>query len=204
MSDQQKEIARRGQELGLDQHGLLSIRNFIASAFYHVALPGTPPADKHLAWDHAIRRATNRIACQGHYGGATAKSRLLSQGAIDLRDQILADKAIERRRKFGVWVKAVTEEHQDPVVAIETWINEDLPSRTVDDVVHRLLTHPSVIVTREEERRIPSRYKFAGLPSERYAEAKIVVAPVQERGTFEFFGGRHLTKTKYPRMAECS
>ena len=62
MTEQQQRIADRCRALGIENAGLTSIRNFIDTAFYHVGLPGTPPADKHLAWDNAIRRATNRIA----------------------------------------------------------------------------------------------------------------------------------------------
>ena len=178
-------IVARCRELGVDQHGLVSITNFVKAAQHHIALPGTLPADKHLAIDNAVRRATNRIACQGRHGDSRVMSRVLSRGAIDLREAILNDPTIEPAKKLWRWRSLVTDEHQDPVREIETRWNSE-PTLTADAIVGWLLKYPSVIVLREEERRIPSRYRNAGSPAERYAAAGIVVEEV-EQGTAEFF-----------------
>ena len=69
---------------------------------------------------------------------------------------------------------------------------------TVDDVVLRLLVHPSVIVTREEERRIPVAYRRRGHPEERYREAKIERVLI-EQGTAAFFGS-HLRPGRIRRL----
>jgi hypothetical protein len=191
MTDQQAAIVDRCIALGIDQHGLASIRNFIEAAFYHVHLPGTLPADKHLAFNTAIRHATNRIACQGRHGIGRGMSRVLSRGAVDLREAILRDEAIPRcTAKIARWMKQVTEEHQDPVAAVEKWITE-CATRTVDDVVERLLAHPSVIVTREEEKQIANVYRRGGIAAERYKDAKIETMLV-DQGTYAFFSSRLL------------
>ena len=185
MSQISRDTILRCRELGIDQHGLTSITNFVRAAMYHIALPGTLPADKHLAIDNAVRRATNRIACRGRHGDSRSMSLLLSRGAAELRESILADPAIAPGRKLAQWRLLVTEEHQYPVSEIETrWNNEvDL---TPEGVVAWLLEHPSVIVLREEERRIPSGSRHSGLPAERYTAAGIAVVRV-EQGTAEFF-----------------
>jgi len=92
----------------------------------------------------------------------------------------------------------VTEEHQDPALAVEKWIKAE--HRTVDDVVERLLKHPPVIVTREEDRRIPSRFRKGGNPSDRYKEAGIETSVVAE-GTFEFYRKRLSTRVSVERGA---
>ena len=79
----------------------------------------------------------------------------------------------------------MTDEHQEPVSEIETRWNND-PDLKPESVVEWLLEHPSVIVLREEERRIPSSHRHTGTPAERYAAAGIIVERV-ERGTAEFF-----------------
>lgn len=175
----------RCRELDIDQHGLTSITNFVRAAMYHIALPGTLPADKHLAIDNAVRRATNRIACQGRHGDSRSMARLLSCGAIDLRERILVDPSIPDGRKLAHWRSLVTDEHQDPVSEIEARWNND-PDLTSEVVVDWLLAHPSVIVLREEERRIPSSHRHSGTPADRYAAAGIIVERV-EQGTAEFF-----------------
>lgn len=109
----------RCQELDIDQHGLASITNFVRAATFHISLPGTLPADRHLAIDNAVRRATNRIACQGRHGDSRSMARLLSRGAIELRERILADPSIPNGRKLAHWRALVTDEHQDPVSEIE-------------------------------------------------------------------------------------
>jgi hypothetical protein len=188
-------IARCG-ELGIDQHGLTSITNFVRAAMYHIALPGTLPADKHLAIDNAVRRATNRIACQGRHGDSRSMARLLSRGALELRERILADPSIPDGRKLAHWRALVTDEHQDPVSEIETRWNND-PDLTPEPVVEWLLAHPSVIVLREEERRIPSSNRHSGTPADRYAAAGIIVERV-EQGTAEFFAqGRPVRNGRY-------
>lgn len=189
MTDQEREIVDRCLKLGIDQHGLGSIKNFIAAAFYHVRLPGTLPADVHVAFNTAIRRATNRIACQGRHGDSRAMSRLLSRRALNLRDTILHNDAISPGRKLGVWRAAVTEEHQDPALAVEEWIRAGSETISVDDVVHRLLLNPAVIVTREEEAAIPNTYRRSGVPEDRYREAGIEPVLVDE-GTSKFFQSR--------------
>lgn len=175
----------RCRELGIDQHGLTSITNFVRAAMFHISLPGTLPADKHLAIDNAVRRATNRIACQGRHGDSRSMARLLSRGAIELRERVLADASIPDAGKLAHWRALVTDEHQDPVSEIEArWNNDRDP--TTEAVVEWLLAHPSVIVLREEERRIPSSHRHSGPPAERYAAAGIIVERV-EQGTAEFF-----------------
>lgn len=186
MTDQQLAIQALCEKWRIEDGGLASIRNFIDAAFYHVRLPGTPPADKHLAYDNGIRRATNRIACQGSYGDSRGMSRLLSQGAIELRERILLDSSIEPSKKVAQWMKGVTEEHQCPVSAVEAWIVKNFETATIDDVVHCLLLHPSVIITCDENRSIPSQYRWAGTPEERYGSVNIRPQPVVQ-GTFEFF-----------------
>lgn len=175
----------RCRELDIDQRGLTSITNFVRAAMYHIALPGTLPADMHLAIDNAVRRVTNRIACQGRHGDSRSMARLLSRGAIELRERVLADLSIPAGRKLAHWRALVTEEHQDPVSEIETRWNSD-PDLTPEAVVEWLLAHPSVIVLREEERRIPSSQRHSGTPAERYAAAGIIVERV-EQGAVEFF-----------------
>src|SRR5580700_1388620 len=196
MSDHQAAIDARLGELGIAPARLASIRNFIAAAFYHVGLPGTQPADKHLAYDNAIRRATNRIACQGGYGSSRGKSRILSRRAITLREAILENPAIPPRDKYRRWLSEVTEEHQDPVAAVEAWITASHGAVREDDVVLRLLTHPTVIITREEERRIPSQFRWDGSPADRYAEADIEPVLVEEGG-YAFFS-RRLSPNRAP------
>ncbi len=79
MPDQEREIIDLCRKLGIDQHGLGSIKNFIAAAFYHVRLPGTLPADVHVAFNTAIRRATNRTASsEGVPGRAWSGVRIVS------------------------------------------------------------------------------------------------------------------------------
>ena len=186
MTDQDREIIDLCRKLGIDQHGLGSIRNFIDAAFFHVGLPGTLPADKHVAYNTAIRRATNRIACQGRHGDSRSMSRLLSRRALALREVVLHDDTILPGKKLGAWRALVTEEHQEPALAVERWIEGNFDKITVNDVIQRLLLHPCVIVTCEEERRIPNMYRRAGAPAERYREAEI--EPVlEEFGTAEFF-----------------
>lgn len=188
-------------KLDIDQHGLSSITNFVRAAMYHMALPGTLPADRHLAIDNAVRRATNRIACQGRHGDSRSMSRLLSRGAIELRERILADTSIPDGRKLAHWRTLVTDEHQDPVSEIETRWNSAF-DLTAQAVVEWLLAHPSVIVLREEERRIPSSHRHRGTPAERYAAAGIVVERV-EQGTAEFFAqGRPRRPRKGPYHVE--
>lgn len=187
VTDQEREIIDRCRTLGIDRHGLRSIRNFIDAAFYHVRLPGTLPADIHVALNTAIRRASNRIACQGRHGDSRSMSRMLSRKALALREEVLLSQSIPPALKLTTWRTAVTEEHQEPVLAVQEWIEGQLDKVTVDDVVLRLLVHPSVIVTREEERRIPVAYRRRGHPEERYREAKIERVLV-EQGTAAFFG----------------
>lgn len=175
--DQEREIIERCKELGIGQCGLGSIRNFINAAFYHVQLPGTLPADKHVAFNTAIRFATNRIACQGRDGASIWQSRVLSQNALELRERVLTP---------AEWVKDVTFEHQDPVLEVQTWIESNLGQVSVDDVVSELLQHPGVVVLKAEERAIPSKFRSRGTPAERYATAGIRVVEV-ESGTVEFF-----------------
>ena len=189
MTDQEREIVDLCRKLGIDQHGLGSIRNFIDAAFYHVRLPGTLPADAHVAFNTAIRRATNRIACQGRHGDSRAMSRLLSRRALDLRDTILHDDAILSGRKLGVWRAQVTEEHQEPALAVEEWIKAGADATSVDEVVHRLLLYPSVVITRREEKDIPKVYRRSGAPEDRYREAGIEPVLVEE-GTAKFFESR--------------
>ncbi len=158
MSQVDPRTIARCRELGIDQHGLTSITNFVRAAMFHISLPGTLPADKHLAIDNAVRRATNRIACQGRHGDSRSMARLLSRDAIELRERILADPSIPNGRKLGHWRAMVTDEHQDPVSEIEARWNSD-PDLSPEAVVEWLLAHPSVIVLREEERRIPSSHR---------------------------------------------
>lgn len=189
MTDQNREIIGLCRQYGIDQHGLGSIRNFIAAAFYHVGLPGTLPADKHVAYNTAIRRATNRIACQGRHGDSRSMSRLLSRGALELRKTILDDDAIPPGKKLAKWRAQVTEEHQEPALTVQEWIERNRDRITVDDVVHRLLLHPCVIATCAEEKKIPSEYRRRGVPEERYRAAGI--EPVlAEQGTALFFESR--------------
>lgn len=187
--DQEREIVDLCRNLGIDRPGLGSINNFIAAAFYHVRLPDTLPADVHVAFNTAIRRATNRIACQGRHGDSRAMSRLLSRRALNLRCAILHNDAISPGKKLGVWRAAVTEEHQDPALAVEEWIRAGSETISVDDVVHRLLLNPAVIVTREEEKAIPNTYRRSGVPEDRYREAGIEPVLVEE-GTATFFQSR--------------
>ncbi len=205
MTDQQSAIIKRCRELGIDQHGLGSVRNFIRAAFYHAGLDGTLPGDAAVAFNTAIRRATNRIACRGRHGIGRAESRVLSRRAVDLRESILANQEILVGKKFGTWMSLVTEEHQDPALAVDAWIRESGP--TVDDVVQRLLAHPAVIITRDEERAIPRQFRTTGTPAERYRAAAIEPVLVEE-GTFDFFrnrlskgGARRKTKYHVPALA---
>ena len=186
MTDQGREIIDLCRKLGIDQHGLGSIRNFIDAAFFHVGLPGTLPADKHVAYNTAIRRATNRIACQGRHGDSRTMSRLLSRRASELRDTILQNDTVPPAKKLGAWRVLVTEEHQEPALAVQEWIEANLETITVDDVVHRLLLNPCVIVTCEEERNIQNMYRRAGIPADRYREAGIEPVLLEE-GAARFF-----------------
>lgn len=178
-------IVTRCQELGIDQQGLMSITNFVRAAMYHIALPGTLPADQHLAIDNAVRRATSRIACQGRHGDSRSMSRVLSRGALHLREAILVDPGIPVGKKLGHWRLQVTDEHQEPVREIERrWTaHSDL---TAETVVGWLLERPSAIILRDEERRIASAHRRAGAAEERYALPGIVVE-LTELGAAEFF-----------------
>jgi hypothetical protein len=113
-------------------------------------------------------------------------SRLLSRRAIDLREAILHDDAISPSKKLGTWRAAVTEEHQEPALAVQEWIEGQLDTVTVDDVVRRMLLCPSVIVTCEEEADIPNEFRRRGLPDERYRKTGIELVLV-EQGTARFF-----------------
>lgn len=197
MTDQDRDIIDLCRRLGIDRHGLGSIRNFIVAAFFHVRLPGTLPADKHVAYNTAIRRATNRIACQGRHGDSRSMSRLISRGALDLRESVLHDGAIPPGRKLGAWRAQVTEEHQEPALAVQEWIEQNLDTISVDDVVHRLLLSPCVITTCEEEARIPNAYRRRGAPEERYRAAGIEPILV-EQGAAQFFQN-HLRPGVAPR-----
>ena len=178
-------IVTRCRELGIDQHGLVSITNFIRAAMHHVALPGTLPADQHLAIDNAVRRATNRIACQGRHGDSRYMSRVLSQGALRLREAILADGAIPVGKKLAHWRSLVTDEHQEPVSEVERrWVAT--PDIAAETVVAWLLKRPSAIILREEERRIANAHRHSGSPEERYAEPGIIIELV-EFGAADFF-----------------
>lgn len=185
MSKLNGEIVALCRDFGIDSAGLGSIRNFIDAAFYHSRLPGTLPADKHVLWNTAIRRATNRIACQGRHGNSCAMSRRLSRDAELLRAAIKAD---GEGRKLPRWLGFVTDEHQEPVREVERWIAER-SGLTVDDVILRLLRFPSVVITRQEERRIPGAMRHGGIPSQRYAAAGIEIVRVEE-GAAAFFGIR--------------
>ncbi len=171
MTDQEQRIIDRCKALGIGRCGLGSIRNFIAAAFYHVGLPGTLDADKHVAFNSAIRFATNRIACQGRDGPSIWQSRVISR------------KALDRSREPDItpaeWAGLVTFEHQDPVLAVQTWIGIT-PSVSVDDVVLRLLDHPGVVVLRKEEQAIDNRFKSSGSPHDRYLSAGIEVVQTEE------------------------
>lgn len=180
-------IIERCRELGIDQHGLRSVRHFITVAFYHRDLDQALPGDVAVAFNTAIRRATQRILCRGRPGIARGESRVLSRAAAQLRQTILDDATIPDRKKCAEWMKQVTEEHQDPVDAVQRWIEAQKP--TVDDVVWRLLTNPSVVITCEENRQIPSRFRTAGTPQERYHDPKIEPILVEE-GTFDFYRER--------------
>ncbi len=187
MADLEAEIVSRCQALGVGRCGLGSIRNFIASAFYHASLPGTLPADRHVAFNSALRFATNRIACQGRDGASIWGSRVLSRRARDLREALLADEQSERA-KVKAWTQAVTFEHQDPVREVQDWIDKD-DGVGVDDVIRRLLAYPAVVILREEEKRIPGAYRSRGRPDERYEAADIEVITVRE-GTGALFRAR--------------
>ena len=197
MTDQEREIVDLCRKLGIDQHGLGSIRNFIAAAFYHVRLPGTLPADVHVVFNTAIRRATNRIACRGRHGDSRAMSRLLSRRALVLRDTLLHNDEIPPGKKLGAWRALVTEEHQEPALVVEEWIRARADEISVDDVVHRLLLYPSVVITRREEADIPAAYRRRGTPEDRYRDAGIEPVFVKE-GTAEFFAG-HLSPERTSR-----
>jgi hypothetical protein len=199
MTDQEREISDQCRKLGIDQHGLGSIRNFIAAAFYHARLPGTLPADVHVVFNTAIRRATNRIACQGRDGNSRSMSHMLSRRAVALREAILHDDAILPGEKLGRWLAEVTEEHQEPALAVQKWIQRR-DSITVDDVVLRLLLNPSVIITREEERNIPSSLRRCGDPGERYTAAGIEIVNV-EQGTASYFAS-HLWPGRRQRRGQ--
>lgn len=192
MSELKREIVALCRGFGIDAAGLGSITNFIDAAFYHSRLPGTLPADVHVLWNTAIRRATNRIACQGRHGNSCAMSRRLSKAAESLRAAIKAD---GDERKLPRWLALVTDEHQEPVREVERWI-ANRPDLTVDDVVLRLLRFPSVVVTRQEERRIPSNMRHGGCPLERYEAAGVEVVSVEE-GTAAFFGIRRQAGAYY-------
>lgn len=178
-------IVTRCRELGIDQHGLVSITNFVRAAMYHIALPGTLPADQHLAIDNAVRRATNRIACQGRHGDSRSMSRVLSRGALRLREAVLADPAIPVGKKLAHWRLQVTDEHQEPVREVERrWVAT--PDIAAETIVGWLLERPSAIILREEERRIANAHRHSGAPEERYAEPGIIIELV-ELGAADFF-----------------
>jgi hypothetical protein len=101
----------------------------------------------------------------------------------------LHDDAILPGRKLGVWRAEVTEEHQEPALAVEGWIRAGADTISVDDVVHRLLLYPSVVITRREEADIPNAYRRGGVPEDRYREAGIEPVLVEE-GTAKFFESR--------------
>ncbi len=187
MSDLEMEIVARCRALGLGRCGLGSIRNFIASAFHHASLAGTLPADRHVAFNSAIRFATNRIACGGRDGASIWGSRVLSQRALDLREALLADD-LPARAKAKVWTRGVTFEHQDPVWEVQDWIDKT-EGLDVDDVIRRLLTHPAVVILRDEEKAIPGKFRSRGRPDERYGAADIAVVTVEE-GTGALFRAR--------------
>jgi hypothetical protein len=202
-------ILRHCVELGIPVDRIEGLRNILRAAFYHVGLPGTPPWDVHIAWDHAIRLVTGRIACQGEYGRPLAMGRVLSQGAMDSRADILRNPAFKSPpARFAAWRGGVTVEHQELVVVVEAWIHESKPD--ADRLLEHLLTYPSVIVTREEDTRLTEEgFRTRGTALERYERAKIVVS----RGvvaTGEFFrkgvpaklGHRKYLKTPTPEGAE--
>ena len=175
------------RRLDIDEPGLVSITNFIKAAMYHAALPGTLPADRHVAINTAIRRATNRILCQGRHGDSRAMGRLLSRGAIDLRQAVQADEAVPPNRKLLVWRAQVTEEHQEPVREVERrWMAE--PDLRAETVVLWLLQAPSAIILRDEERRIPGGHRHRGSAAERYRAAGIELV-LAETGAADFFAG---------------
>lgn len=190
MVDQEREaeIIDRCRSMGIGQCGLGSIRNFIAVAFHHASLPGTLPADKHVAFNSAIRFATNRIACRGRHGDSMGMSRWLSREALKLRDGIAAD---GEPNKLARWRSQVTWEHQEPVVAVTDWATVE--GRSVDEVVLQLLRCPGVVVTKVEEKAIPSKFRHAGTPGDRYRAAMIEPVLV-DVGTADYFrsanGGR--------------
>lgn len=130
---------------------------------HHIALPGTLPGDQHLAIDNAVRRATNRIACQGRHGDSRSMSRVLSRGALRLREAILADPAIPVDKKLAHWRSQVTDEHQEPVSEVERrWVAA--PDIAAETIVAWLLERPSAIILREEEGRIANAHRRSGAP----------------------------------------
>lgn len=187
------EIVDLCRQYGMGQCGLDSIRNFIAAAYHHAGLPGTLPADKHVAFNSAIRFATNRIACRGRHGDSIGMSRMVSRRALTLRDQIAADLL---PRKLQRWRSDVTWEHQEPVVELTRFAEE--PERSVDAVVLQMLRFPGVVVTKVEERAIEPQYRTAGEPAVRY-QAPGIEPLLVEQGTFEFFrdlAGARVTERK--------
>ena len=156
-------VIARCRELGIGQCGLGSITNFVRTAYYHLSLPGTLKADRHLAFNSAVRAATGRIACQGRHGSAIWMSRIISEGANALRISLSPEQRL-------AWSAAVTLEHQDPVREVERWaLAQGHPVRSVDQVVARLLEYPPVVVLRSEEAKILNHFRSAGRPEERYA-----------------------------------
>lgn len=184
--ERQAYIINRCKALGVDQVGLRSIRQFVEAGLNHAQAPLITAADQHVALNSNLRFATNRIACQGRHGHSVAQCRLLSRAALALRDSLAIDESIPPENKFSHWFQQVTEEHQDPVASVGDSILVALDTITVDEIVERLLIHPSVIVTRHENRHdIPRGMKHRGEAAARYV---VIGAPVLvEEGTMAFF-----------------
>ncbi|ESQ89912.1 hypothetical protein ABAC460_11465 [Asticcacaulis sp. AC460] len=190
---QEAEIQKLCKEIGLDKWGLSSARNFLMAAIYHRSLPGTLPADKHVAINSALRFASGRLTCGGRHGAPWALAKHMSVAAANRRAAIRADITIPAARKIHRWKSEVTFEHRDPVSQIEHDIFDADGNLigTIDDIILRLLKCPPVIILRTEEKAIKAKSK--GTAEERYRDTRIEITVV-EQTSGEFFGDPDLKR----------
>lgn len=166
-------LVARVRELGLDDVGLNSVSAWIEAGLHHLTLPGCTDADRRWSFNHALRAASVRIACQGNEGRPVWLGRVMSKSAAALLAQLAASGNLKAAR--AQWPKLVTFEHQERVEALRIWAAPaDEPPRAVDAIVERLLLHPTAIITRDEDSVLNSRrLRTRGEAPERYLSVGI-------------------------------
>ncbi len=175
--EQAERIAALADKLGLPPEGVRSAWGFLQAAYFHIGFPQLSAADRWVALDASIRRATQRIACQGSAGDQVLRSKILSVAARHELEQALASSPW--REGLRNWKRSVTFEHQDRVAAIIADIGEREPQLTVFDVLERLLGRPGIVGTRNEDRRLSGAgMRKSGSADQRYEAAQIAPSPV--------------------------